>query len=399
MVVRRKKTSKKSPTLGDVIREALPEVEDASWMTPWKRRVLTQVAACGTGLLGWRFGRCRDCGHQEVVGRSCQVRYCSSCGNAKRAEWAAKRSAELLDASYYHLVFTMPGELYGLAYRYQRLIYNLMFACVKETLLEHAKNKRFLGGTPPIFAVLHTTNRELGHHPHIHALIGGIGLDEETGAVVRPKKADYLFPARSLAAGFRRRMLKGIGKLDRQGRFGHDARERASLDGLLRSLWKVNWQVNLRPIVGGAERTIRYLAQYTYRTAISDERIERLEAGHVTYRWTNRKTGNICRRRLPVAEFLKRFQRHILPRGFTRVRMWGALSGTKRGTVLAALKRKAGQLAALRALAEAVVLEQRLCQRCPKCESRRWRQDHEFYPLPRRFPTTLPQPPPIPSWL
>lgn len=390
-----------SPTLGDVVRAGLPELEGRHWFRDWKRKKLRRVAACGTGLLGWRFSQCDGCDSWEVRGQGCQDRYCSSCGVAKSAKWAADREEELIDATYFHYVFTVPGALYPLFFGNQRLCYKLFFDSVNATLKSFYKDPRFLGGTPPIFALLHTTNRELGYHPHIHVVIAGTGVNERTGRVVRTKKKDFLFPARALAAGVRGRVLSGLKKLDRMGVLGLDGRGRAALHWTLGSLYKVNWHVHTKKAFGGPRQAVRYLARYTHRTAISNARILRLESGMVTYTWTHRKSGNRCQRRLPVAQFLELFQKHILPRGFRRVRMWGALSGSKKKAAMARLRAGAGRprlsLEDRVALLCAEEVPVRLCRCCGTGVLRLRRST--IRPAPRSFPTTLPIPPPVPSWL
>jgi hypothetical protein len=54
---------------------------------------------------------CDRCGHQESSYNSCPNRHCPKCQAAARAEWLAEREAELLDVTYFHVVFTLPEEL------------------------------------------------------------------------------------------------------------------------------------------------------------------------------------------------------------------------------------------------------------------------------------------------
>lgn len=400
MVERRKGRGSK-PTLGDVVRAGLHHLDGRSWFFGWKKKVLYRVAACGTGLLGWRFSQCDSCSTWELKGQSCRDRHCASCGVAKSARWAEAREKELIDATYFHYVFTVPSELYGHFIRNQSLCYKAMFDSINATLKAFYVDPKYLGGTPPIFAMLHTTNRELGYHPHVHVVISGTGYNEQSQRVVRTPKPDFLFPARALAAGFRGRLLERLKKLDRQGRLGLDGRGRAAFDGTVRSLYKVNWHIYTRPAFGGPRQAVRYLARYTHRTAISNARIQRLDSGKVTYSWKNRKSGAYCRRTVSVGAFLQLFQMHILPKGFRRIRMWGALAGTKRKTTLRPLQRKCGRprlsLADCLKLLSAESAPSRTCPCCGAGVLQLRRRT--IRPLPRQFPTTLPQPPPIPSWL
>jgi hypothetical protein len=74
-----------------------------------------------------------------------------------------------------------------------------------------------------------------------------------------------------------------------------------------------------------------YLARYTYRVAISNERIESLEDGQVTFRYKDYAHGHRQRRMtLTAQEFLRRFMLHVLPRGFVRIRSFGFLANRVR---------------------------------------------------------------------
>ena len=85
------------------------------------------------------------------------------------------------------------------------------------------------------------------------------------------------------------------------------------------------------PPFGGAEQALKYLARYTYRVAISNERIESLEDGQVTFRYKDYAHGHRWRRMtLTAQEFLRRFMQHVLPRGFVRIRSFGFLANRVR---------------------------------------------------------------------
>lgn len=78
--------------------------------------------------------------------------------------------------------------------------------------------------------------------------------------------------------------------------------------------------------VGDGVATLKYLSRYVYRTAITNDRIESIDNGHVVFRW--RKTGEQRdrRMRLPVFEFLRRFLQHVLPKRLHTIRHYGLLS-------------------------------------------------------------------------
>jgi hypothetical protein len=72
---------------------------------------------------------------------------------------------------------------------------------------------------------------------------------------------------------------------------------------------------------------LKYLARYTHRVAISNQRLVALSEGQVTFRWKDYADGNAVKEMtLDVREFTRRFLLHILPRGFVRIRHYGLLA-------------------------------------------------------------------------
>lgn len=385
-----KKTGKRSPTLGDVIRSAMGAVLAMPWCTPHKEKVLRYIASCGTGLLGWRVTICSECKQRDVTGLGCQSSYCPSCGAHKRAEWAEAREREIVDAPYFHFVFTVPGALYSTIYRHQRVMFGAMFQAAKETLMAMAANPRFLGGTPPIFAVLHTTNQKLQFHPHIHVIIAGVGIDRDTGRRVEAKNPTFLFPARALASGFRGRLIKRVRQLLKMGALQTDRQRKKNLYNSLSAAFRINWQVHTKHATAGPRAAIRYLARYTYRTAISNQRILALKDGNVTFTWKDRKAKRRRTTTLPAIEFITLFQKHILPKRMRSVRFWGALAPNNKKRMLKLLR--AGRPS------KTQEPNQQYEHQCCNCQSTLLHMAPYPLKMPARIPNTLPIPPPELLW-
>jgi len=91
----------------------------------------------------------------------------------------------------------------------------------------------------------------------------------------------------------------------------------------------------VKPPFGGPEQVLKYLARYTHRVAISDQRLIGLEDGRVTFRCKDyRRGGQHDELELPAAEFLRRFLQHVLPKGLVRIRSYGIWSNRHRGKLL-----------------------------------------------------------------
>jgi hypothetical protein len=111
----------------------------------------------------------------------------------------------------------------------------------------------------------------------------------------------------------------------------------------LRRLRKHSWVVYDKASFAGPEKLLDYPSRYTHRVAISNERIQSCVGGQVCFRYRDRRDGNRCKlERLPAAEFISRFLRHVLPDRFTRIRHYGFLAGRNKRRSLARIRQLLG---------------------------------------------------------
>jgi hypothetical protein len=88
---------------------------------------------------------------------------------------------------------------------------------------------------------------------------------------------------------------------------------------------------------------LRYLARYTHRVAISNDRLVALNGRQVTFRWKDRTDGDKVKlMTLDAVDFLKRFLLHVLPKGFTRIRYYGFLANGVKTTSIESCRRLLG---------------------------------------------------------
>src|SRR5258707_11178896 len=80
---------------------------------------MSAIERCRTAALGGHVARCENtaCGHTEIAYNSCRNRHCPKCQAAASRQWLADREAELLPVPYFHVVYTLPSELRGIAYQ------------------------------------------------------------------------------------------------------------------------------------------------------------------------------------------------------------------------------------------------------------------------------------------
>jgi hypothetical protein len=105
---------------------------------------------------------------------------------------------------------------------------------------------------------------------------------------------------------------------------------------LLDRAYRRDWVVYCKPPFGGPEQVLKYLARYTHRVAISNQRLVSLEQGQVTFRWKDYAKGNRLRQMtISAVEFIRRLMLHVLPKGFVKIRQYGLLANCHRQEKLA----------------------------------------------------------------
>lgn len=312
-----------------------------------QRGIIEDLIACRTAALGGHRRECAECEHQLIAYNSCRNRHCPKCQAQKQADWMAKQQANLLDVPYFHVVFTLPQPLSPLALQNKRLLYGLLMRRAADTLLRIARDPRHLGATIGFTCILHTWGQTLMHHPHVHCLVpaGGLCPDEKRWM---PTRKGFFLPVRVLSRVFRGSFLAGLNRLYGQGKLTlagqldelcHPTRW-AEFLGQLR---RIEWVVYAKPPFGSPSQVLKYLARYTHRVAISNQRLVSLGGGQVTFRYKDYRRGNRqCIMSLPAVEFIRRFLLHSLPKGFVRIRHYGLLANRVRQQNLERCRRLIG---------------------------------------------------------
>jgi putative transposase/transposase-like zinc-binding protein len=300
-------------------------------------KVIRAIERCRTAALGIHRDRCSGCGQDFGYSfNSCRNRHCPKCQTQARNRWVAARTRELVPLNYFHVVFTVPHQLSELMLQNKRLLYNLLFRCVADTLLEVAANPKRLGAEIGFLCVLHTWGQTLIHHPHIHCVVPAGGFAPGRDRWIRPKSAGFFLPKEVLSVVFRGKFcdaLKGLfrqKKLEFHGSLAWLADPR-SFARFLHTLHTHQWVVDVRKPFGGPEHVLQYLARYTHRVAISNHRLISMEDGKVTFRWKDYAHGGKKRKMtLAAEEFIRRFLLHVLPKGLVRIRHYGWMANRRR---------------------------------------------------------------------
>jgi len=345
-----------------------------------QRWVLKNILSCRTAALGGHVKKCDTCDHKEVYYNSCRDRHCPKCQAAARAEWLDKRAADLLQGvQYFHVVFTISDNLNSLVLQNRALLYSILFRSASETLHTIAWDQKHLGAELGFLAVLHTWSQSVMLHPHIHCVVPGGGISPNGDRWVSCRY-NYFLPVEVLSALFQKKFLSYLkkafktGKLSLHGKLEH-LKEENRWKPFVSALYDTKWVVYAKPPFADAERVLKYLARYTHRVAISNQRLISLKDGKVTFWWKDYAHGNVKRpMTIDAVEFIRRFLLHVLPTGFMRIRHYGFLSNRSRKDKLALCRQLLTNAGAPQSASKGLEEKTDPCldiddsARCPECK-------------------------------
>jgi len=297
-------------------------------------KAISSIIKCRTAALGSHIDTCGGCGNVQISYNSCRNRHCPKCQTLAKERWIDGQKHKLLNVGYFHAVFTVPDDLRPLFYQNQKVMYNLLFKTVAETLHELAANKKYLGAKIGFTSILHTWGQNLSYHPHIHCIIPSGGLDF-LGRWVNSRKK-FFIPVKVLSRKFRGKFLDNL-KSQQLEFFGEQESlgNPASFQDLLNTCYKKEWVVYCKPPFKTATCVVEYLGRYTHRVAISNNRIIKLENGNVSFKWRDCKDGNKWKTMtVSAVEFMRRFLMHILPQKFVKIRHYGFLGNSNQSKIL-----------------------------------------------------------------
>ncbi len=152
-------------------------------------------------------------------------------------------------------------------------------------------------------------------------------------------------------------------------------------------LWSKNWVVDIQDPIERPEYVLEYVARYTHRVAISNDRIIGLKEGVVSFRYKNRKKNCVETCEMEAVEFIRRFLLHVLPKGFMRIRYYGFLGNRCKRENIAICRKIFGLVSDLSAPLDQSVEAMMLkltgtdITKCAKCQKGTM---HMIEPIPNR---------------
>jgi DNA-directed RNA polymerase subunit M/transcription elongation factor TFIIS len=270
------------------------------------------IEQCRTEALGGQVYQCMACGEPEYSYHSCQNRHCPKCHTDEATQWLEKPRELLLPVPSCLVTFTLPEELRPVARSQQKRIDNLLFQTSAAALKVLAMAPPYLGGQIGMVGVLHTWTRAMAYHPHIPSLVPGGAPSPQGSPWLSPRDDSWLVPVRALSKIFR-------------GQFTEALTKAGLLDQVPSHVGPKEWVTHGESAGTGTE-VLTYLAPYIRRIAITNNRIDKLEDGQVTFRFKESGSQAWKHLTLPAEERIRRFLQHVLPKGLIKVSYYGFLS-------------------------------------------------------------------------
>ncbi|MGI9404028.1 MAG: IS91 family transposase [Hyphomicrobium sp.] len=330
--------------VADIFRDHGPawRAANAGHVSLEQMKVMTAIERCRTAALGGHVAQCEDCDHLLIAYNSCRNRHCPKCQGAAARQWLADREAELLPVGYFHVVFPLPAAIADIAYHNKKVIYDLLFKASAQTMLTIAADPKHLGAKIGVTAVLHSWGSAMTHHPHVHMIVPGGGLSPD-GERWISCRAKFFLPVRVLSERFKYQVLKRLRAAHKAGRLKFFAEhqhlaDRKAFAAYLAPLKKTKWFVYAKRPFAGPRQVLAYLSRYTHRVAISNHRLIRADNTGVTFKYKDYRVDGRERTKtmtLDVAEFIRRFLVHVLPKRFHRIRHHGLLANGHRAANIA----------------------------------------------------------------
>jgi hypothetical protein len=199
-------------------------------------------------------------------------------------------------------------------------------------------------------------------------VVSGGGIDQNGRWIAEKRKNHrYLFPKAILQKVYKGIFLKEL-------RAYHREKGERDHHSLYKQLGEKRWNVYAKAPFGGPEQVVKYLGRYSHKIAITSQRIQAVTDSHIRFEYKDyQDNSKVKSMTLTHEEFLRRFEQHILPFRYVKIRPYGYMSPNGRVRRIADIHR---QLSLPRPMPRVKIsLRQRMLELtgtditlCPRCE-------------------------------
>lgn len=322
-----------NPTIQNIMKTSYKAFEQTHKLSLYVRRAAEALIKCRTAELGGHLQSCPEGHYQRQWYNSCRHRFCPQCNWIRIEQWLEKQKERILACGHYHMIFTIPHELGDIWLFNTKVMANLLFTCVRDTLYEFFLDKRHIGGKPGIIATLHTWSQTMILHPHIHCLVTEGGLTNDRW--ISTKQKGYLLPVKAVMTVFRGKFLYYINKAIENGMITlPDSMTIQQWKNLKNKLGRAKWNVHIRERYDHGCGILIYLSRYIRGGAMSNRRIVSFDEEKVVFTYKNSDRSKKERMILPASHFIQRYLLHI-PHPYKKVvRYYGIYASTAKDELI-----------------------------------------------------------------
>jgi hypothetical protein len=143
-------------TLSSLLETELDNFQAQHRLPLYQLKALTSYRNCRTSKMGSHSQYCEKGHLMGVWYDSCKRRGCPQCLAYSTEVWLTRQQERLLAETHHHWVFTIPHELLDIWRFNRRLMQDLLFSAVADTLKLLSKDKKYLVAQPAFVLSLHT---------------------------------------------------------------------------------------------------------------------------------------------------------------------------------------------------------------------------------------------------
>jgi len=268
----------------------------------------------------WNINKIFNCRNENLGSHTCKSRLCSSCGTLATDNWIAASLNEFLDVKYQHIVFSIPSSINTLILFNRKLLLNMLFKCVRNTILSWTTEQNNKSYIPGFIMVLHTFGRDIKFNSHIHILTTCGGLSQDKSKWIH----NSYIPHKALKSIWRYKVVDSLRKLFNNNKLIlPNDNLFSNFNSFLDDIYKKIWYVHLGTSLDDASFTVRYIGRYTKRPVIAETRISSYDGQYVRFSFKDLATNKNFYPKLTVEEFIARLIRHIPDKHFRQIRYAG----------------------------------------------------------------------------
>jgi hypothetical protein len=362
-------------TLQSLLQQHLSEYGQNHKLDSNRLKVCRHLLNCHSPAMGGIQYQCEQCNSEMSQYHSCRDRHCPQCQHRASRQWRDKQQLSVLPVTYYHLVFTLPHALNGWVQLHPEVIYRLLFKSVWKTLKAFGADPKRLNGKLGMTAILHTWGQNLSQHVHLHCLIPGGALDDQQHW--QAAKSSYLFPVKALSRHYRGNLVSALRQSHNDGQLSRVTNP-GEVDEVLNTLMQKDWVVYSKAFLNRTDSIIGYLARYTHRIAISNQRLIDINQGQVRFDYKDYRDDQNKVMTLHHHEFIRRFLLHILPSGLMRIRHYGILANRCRKASLKIIRKILATPPPEKPKGDS---NEAITYPCPKCKKGKLVPTHKIAPV------------------